>query len=427
MRTIHTLHLAQGTLLATLVSVAGIAPRAASFLLFAVAALFLAEDAVAGRRPDIAALTGPAPLAGLALVGYALVTLAWSADPAAGLEMIGFASLLIVTTVYLAGRLAGAEGPLRRNYLRGAVIGGLLAVGYLSFELVFGKPITEAALNLFFDTIPAKHKGLDVVDGRIVEVFGYYFNRHAGALALYIAPLMALISRYLPPTTRRPVIAVAIILAGLAIFLSESETAKVALIAAGLVWAIARTSRRLARNLLAGAMLAAIVFALPAVWTMHHLGLQDARWLNYTARSRVQIWDYNREETLKHPVFGAGLRTTRALMKRLLARTSDPHTLDQARRPGWHAHNMYLQAWFELGAVGALLSALFGIAMIRAAGRFPAGIAPFALALAGAGMAVAAFGWGMWQTWLMSTYATAICLIYLAAGPPGAVSHQPSS
>ena len=57
--------------------------------------------------------------------------------------------------------------------------------------------------------------------------------------------------------------------------------------------------------------------------------------------------------------------------------------------------------------------------MLRRAGAFSEGVRPFALAYAASAMTVAAFGWGMWQTWLMATFVCGIWLLNLAEGQRG--------
>ncbi len=413
------LHYAQGTVLGILVAVAGIAPRAAATLVFVLYLLMLAEDALARRPLPWQNLKSAVPLAAFALIAWAAVTLLWSADPRAGLEMVVYALALVVAAVYVANRLFSAEGAARRKYLRGAVIGGLVGVAYLSLELVFDTPITRFALNLAFSFLPAKHKGLTVIDGRITEVHSYYFNRHAGALALYIAPLLPLMRQYLPAKLARPTMALAAALAGIGIFLSDSATAQAAFVVGALVLAIAHFAERFARGLLFAGLGTAFLFAIPIAWALYNYGLHQAEWLPYSARSRIAIWSYNESEARKRPILGAGLRTSRALQKRLLARTKNVHELDLARRPGWHAHNVYLQSWYELGGIGALLAAIIGFVMLRRAGAFSENVRPFALAYSASAMTVAAFGWGMWQTWLMATFVTGIWLLNLAEGQRG--------
>jgi O-antigen ligase len=81
------------------------------------------------------------------------------------------------------------------------------------------------------------------------------------------------------------------------------------------------------------------------------------------------------------------------------------------RQLGWHAHNVYLQSWLELGAVGTLLLLAAGLAGIRGALALHPMLLPYAAALVAGVMAIAATGWGMWQPWLIGGAAAASVLM----------------
>ena len=120
------------------------------------------------------------------------------------------------------------------------------------------------------------------------------------------------------------------------------------------------------------------------------------------------IWEYTTERVLEHPWLGIGAASTPALRE----------PPDQAEKPqgyprntGRHAHDMFLQTWYELGAVGAILIALAGAVVIFRISLLPIETQPFAAAFFSAFMSIAAFAWGMWQTWLM--FAVGLSVVYL--------------
>ena len=69
---------------------------------------------------------------------------------------------------------------------------------------------------------------------------------------------------------------------------------------------------------------------------------------------------------------------------------------------GPHAHNGFLQAWYELGAVGAGLLLAAGLGVLWSIARLPAAAQPYVLAQFAAYLVIAAFAWGIWQSWLMA-------------------------
>ena len=81
---------------------------------------------------------------------------------------------------------------------------------------------------------------------------------------------------------------------------------------------------------------------------------------------------------------------------------------------GFHAHNAFLQTWYELGVVGAILLLAAGSAVIGYIGQLARNLQPFMLAEFAAFFAIAATGWGMWQSWLMALTGLAALYAVLA-------------
>jgi O-antigen ligase len=120
----------------------------------------------------------------------------------------------------------------------------------------------------------------------------------------------------------------------------------------------------------------------------------------------------------KAPIFGTGIRATRFKSKDLIEKRAakrEPGDSTLPARLGRHAHNHFLQIWYELGAVGAALFLALGLALLRLIKGLSGPVRPYAHAAFSAACVIAAFGWGLWQTWLLAGYALAIVLIGLAA------------
>jgi hypothetical protein len=73
---------------------------------------------------------------------------------------------------------------------------------------------------------------------------------------------------------------------------------------------------------------------------------------------------------------------------------------------------VFFQSWYELGITGALLIALAGAALVLRIFVLPVDTQPFAAAAFSTVAAIAAFAWGMWQTWLMC--AVALMVLYFS-------------
>ena len=70
------------------------------------------------------------------------------------------------------------------------------------------------------------------------------------------------------------------------------------------------------------------------------------------------------------------------------------------RNTGQHAHNFFLQTWYELGVVGAILFAVAGVVLILRISHLPLEAQSFAAALFATVATSSAFAWSLWQTWL---------------------------
>ena len=69
-----------------------------------------------------------------------------------------------------------------------------------------------------------------------------------------------------------------------------------------------------------------------------------------------------------------------------------------------HAHNVYLQTWFELGAIGAGFMLVAGLVLFRRLYDVPERARPFVFAALIAGVVMAGLSWGLWQPWLAAAY-----------------------
>ncbi len=81
---------------------------------------------------------------------------------------------------------------------------------------------------------------------------------------------------------------------------------------------------------------------------------------------------------------------------------------------------MFLQTWYELGLVGAILMALAGARVALRMLRLPKEIQPFAAASFAAFLGIARFAWSMWQTWFMCAIALLILYVCVVARAPRA-------
>ena len=77
------------------------------------------------------------------------------------------------------------------------------------------------------------------------------------------------------------------------------------------------------------------------------------------------------------------------------------------RETNVHAHNAYVQVWYEAGAVGVVLLLSIGLLVIGVISRTPQRVQPLLSATFASHALVAAFGFSVWAPWLLSSFVLA--------------------
>jgi len=80
----------------------------------------------------------------------------------------------------------------------------------------------------------------------------------------------------------------------------------------------------------------------------------------------------------------------------------------------WHAHSIFIQTWFETGAIGGLLLCLLGLLVLRAASQLPGQVRPFALATFTSILFIGLTGFSVWAPWYLAAYGLAGVFLMLA-------------
>lgn len=229
-------------------------------------------------------------------------------------------------------------------------------------------------------------------------------NRAASLLAILLAPLAWAL---------RPWLGAALLAVGLAtVAMAEGSSVKLAVAAAAVAGVAACLHRHVV--LAIGAAAAATVVAMPLL-----VGLLPAPeqfgGLKYSAVHRAYIWRFATERVAERPWRGWGLDAARSLPG---GQTPLPG-IDVSKIEGpinavmlpLHPHNGALQAWVELGLVGALLLAtVVANAYWRASRLDTAGARGAATAAITAALAVGCLSFGLWQNWWIALLGIAAAL-----------------
>lgn len=387
-------------------------------------ALLIAFAAMAGgAAAGMGALRRP-PLAFLllaALAGLGLLSIGWAADRSEAINKSTMLAGLVLATAWAQQALGHARSELLVQASRAMLIAFAAGLAYLCIEEVSGHGLKRLVFMALPFTRPAG-KQISDPDGEM-SIAGYISNRNMAAVALALWPMLLLLTSTAVERARRlPAVAGLLAMSGLALTLSKHETSLIALAVSAAVFAICLMRPRIGLAVVAAGWLTATLLVVPlAGWAMHSAQLHTASWLPNSARHRIVLWAYTAEQVQHRPLLGVGAASTKLIDARRGPKVDTLPGSPYQWRSGPHAHNVYLQTWYELGAIGAALLCAAGLAVIAALMRLPAVAMPYAAAAMTTAAVTASFSWGMWQAWFLGAFAVAAVLMALAVrvGSPG--------
>ena len=321
--------------------------------------------------------------------------------------------LCTILIVFAAARAADMADPrqIRRAavaYVAGVVLGAL----YLTLELLTHGAVTRAIMNFISVLQPASPKHVTIVDGVVTKISLNQFNQKATSLILQLWPALLMLSHLEGLAKRNAIVVSYFVIISTPILLSEHDSSKVALLVSTVAFVFASFWGRSVIFALAGLWCASYLLVIPLDTAAYKLGWHQAHWLPSSFRARIVIWEHTTEQISAKPWFGVGVRSTQEMQK-----PSTP-TVERSQEPGRglgrHAHSLFLQTWFELGTIGAVLAALAGGAVATRIRLLPKGAQPFGVATFVAFATIAAFAWGLWETWWMAS--VGLAALYLSLG-----------
>lgn len=329
----------------------------------------------AGWRPSAPPLLAwPA----VALLGWAALSILWAPEPARVVDSVLRLAATLALAVLAADALRGA--PLTPLIPRAAAIGLGVGIAAALFDDLSGHMLRAAVRGI---------RGAP-----LTLSFGLKNAASVIALLLPLAVFAPSLPRWIRVTLG--------ILGAVVALLLPGESAKLAVLAGLAVGMAAMVAPRATRLSLAGGV-ALLVLALP--WALGAALPRDVSALPFSAAHRLLIWDFTAERIAERPVLGWGMDSSRAIpggTERTSQETRTAFGLTAESAHHWfihqqmlplHPHNMPLQIWLELGAVGAALLALL-LALTALACRNPAACGAFAAALV-----ISLLSYGMWQYW----------------------------
>lgn len=380
------------------------APRAthAIHLLFSAALLLSVWTA----RDELS----PRPLSALAIAllsfgFYISLNAAWSVDPLEAYVKVGYYWFLSITVYLSVLGLASLEHPFLRRLVEGLLAGLLLAGLILAVEVLFDQPLRRGLYN----AVPALRgpvKNLEIMQGQVQAIGLQTLNRSVAILCFLLWPAILMLSGFSRLGRYRLPAALAVLLvSALVVFSSEHETSMLALVASIVAFAGLMLAPSLMRALILAGWLVASLLIVPIAATAYGAGLFKAGWIPETGRNRIILWAVTANEVRKAPYLGVGVGSTKELDEQAAPKAQKPADHTYPLRTGRHAHNVFMQTWYELGAAGALILSAIGVCAWLVLGRLEPNLQPYAFASFVCAAVIGAFSWGMWQTWFMAAYA----------------------
>ena len=347
-----------------------------------------------------------------ALVVWGAASASWSLGPDRSISQAFELLLFAAGTTVLVSLASGIDPAGRRQIERFLMIGFGIGLLFVMFELLTSG-FVHSALNGFLSRDGARLT-------RAMNLF--HLNRGASVIALMIWVTVI-------PVWRRfggiPATAL-VLLSAYAVSALQPSTPFLAIVVGAGVFVLGWYLPRLVLAIL----LVGIVVALLMIPFVNDLKpiltsfLYSSGLSEFSLDHRMAIWQFASEHAITRPFAGWGLDSSRLIGEyQFVTLYAAPHVgfRDVDVLP-LHPHNALLQAWLELGVVGAgLLAGLIATVLLAIAQYVPGRLErAAAYAAFTAAFLTAQLSFGIWQGWWLSTLALVAVLIIALVSPPRA-------
>jgi O-antigen ligase len=350
----------------------------------------------------------------LLVAAYVLLGALWAVKPSAAVEKS--ALLLAVTLIaFAASRAIGAlDEPRLSQAARAFAIGAFIGALFVLFELLTDGAITRLVANTGSWFKPEGSKHAKILDGEVTKFKAAEFRQSTALLAFHLWPALLALSAVAGRARRATWIVLLVVAISIPILLSDRMSSQLALVSSLIVFSLAYIWRRTVVHVLAALWCLGFVLVLPAAFLAYKADLHLATWVPKSARARMIIWEFTAERVLERPWLGIGAGSTPAL-RVPRGEAEQPEGFVVPRTTGAHAHNLFLQTWYELGLVGAILVAIAGALLALRISLLPVEAQPFAAATFTVFLATVSTSWGMWQAWLICGVGLMLLYLLIAA------------
>ncbi|MBT5050574.1 MAG: hypothetical protein HOM58_18880 [Rhodospirillaceae bacterium] len=335
----------------------------------------------------------------LAVPCYALFSALWAIDPGdaakTSLKLLGY----VIAAVLIVLIVQKASDREKRSILFWSAIGLMAGQAVVWVDVALGGSLFAFARSDPF-IASSYNRGVAITVCMMLPLT-------VGLLRLSLKPLaLALIGTSL-----------------VTVFVLESESAKLALVAGVVVYFLVNRYGRLFWPVLV--LLAGLFVAMPAIFSVELSDKTICTLCGYkcSAAHRLLIYNYSSQRIFEKPIAGWGMDSARsipsgketAFISGCVYGTRTDNRLQVGNWMPLHPHSAALQTWLELGAIGVLLVLGSLARLVRGMARAPSFERNRGLV---AGIAMSLFmtfniSFGFWQGWLMFSMVLLCALVAL--------------
>ena len=347
---------------------------------------------------------------------YASLSALWATVPSEAVSAgISLVASILACHILLA---LFARLPVQTLVLIGGwqLVGFTLGFAFLWYELKYGYRVTMWFANTFlgadFDlgSMAFHNKG-----GKLYYIKHHTANWGVATANVLLWPMVAIAGLVLSGNIRKFAMVTMVVLVGILTYTSDHQTSQIGFpIAAALVTLAHFHARRVVMLLIVGCA-SLFAFIVPAAqFAFHTLDLDRASWVHPSLQARFIIWGVTADHVPDAPIIGIGAKSTRQWGEQNNVPTVKEEGRAYALTTDAHAHNNYLQIWFELGAIGAALLAAAAISLLNGISKLHPDVAPFAVGMAVIVLTISFVSWSVWNSWLSAIYALGIACVHHA-------------
>jgi hypothetical protein len=351
---------------------------------------------------------------------YLLLTLTWSANAGSGFVKICVLILLILGSVAGCRLIRSETNANISRMAEGLWFGLLIGSIYLAWDLVAHRG-TYSHLSL-------------IILQKYIKLGQAEVTRSITPVTLLLGPALLSIMAGLRKPWQTAVVCAVVTLATLVVSVSPHETSKIGMIGWMFFWSLATVSGIWAHRMILAVWFSACILVVPVALLAYRLDLQHSHRLQETAQARILIWHEFATRVVGAPLLGHGFNMSNALrpvtpgvgeLSYLSRRIKVPANLKPFRAA--HPHNVFLQIWFEFGAVGMFLFFVAGLGVIQRIKGLDQRQKPALYATAVATIAILFSSYGLWQYWFFGLFAFVMlaCAISLRISRAPAASTCP--